>query len=187
MLAWRSLGAGADSRRVRDRIAGGAPSPATTCALADVNADGIADLVVARTPPGLTTLLGNGTGRGDGGFRSRDDARVRRWLRVRARVVDVNGDSALDAFRDRQHSERGVIPGSVTDSGAFATPSAVASVGGNARAGDGATATARRTCTRRAARGVALLHAASGKRRVVRARGRRERRHAAPRRARRRR
>ncbi|MCC6651301.1 MAG: VCBS repeat-containing protein [Candidatus Eisenbacteria bacterium] len=70
VMLWRGLGVDVDSRMAF----GGAtqvaiPSPATAMTRADVNGDGITDLVVAHAG-GLSTLLGNGSaGRGNGVFR----------------------------------------------------------------------------------------------------------------------
>lgn len=130
VLAWRSLGAGADGRAAFGAASQVAlPSPATACALADVNADGIADLFVAHAA-GLTTLLGNGTaGRGDGSFRVAATRAFGAGSACALACVDVNGDGALDAIA--ADSTSGTVWLGLGDGlGAFATPSAVASVGG---------------------------------------------------------
>lgn len=130
VLAWRSLGSGADGRAVFGTASQVAlPSPATASMLADVNADGIADLLVAHAS-GLSTLLGNGTaGRGDGTFRVATTRAFGAGSASAITCADLNGDGKLDAIA-ADSTSGAVLLGLGDGLGAFATPATIASVGG---------------------------------------------------------
>jgi hypothetical protein len=130
VLAWRSLGAGADGRAAFGAASQVAlPSPATACVLADVNADGIADLLVAHAT-GLATLLGNGTaGRGDGTLRLSTTRTFGAGSACALACADLNGDGRLDVVA--ADSTNGAVLLGLGDAlGAFATPSGIAGVSG---------------------------------------------------------
>lgn len=97
VMLWRGLGVDVDSRMAF----GGAtqvaiPSPATAMTSADVNADGITDLLVAHGG-GLSTLLGNGgAGRGNGGFRVAGTRAFGAGAVCALLCADLNGDGAPD-------------------------------------------------------------------------------------------
>lgn len=128
VLAWRSLGAGTDGRAAFGTASQVAlPSPATASVLADVNADGIADLLVAHAA-GLTTLLGNGAaGRGDGTFRVTTTRAFGAGSACALACADLNGDGKLDAIA-ADSTSGAVLLGFGDGLGAFATPVAIANV-----------------------------------------------------------